>query len=247
MRFTVFEVEGHSNCEYDIIRIVVDGVEQGNGFCSSAGKIPEPDQLFTGSEIRILLDSDGSVNEAGFEIFITFDPNNTPPPPTTAPPAGSYDLIPGVTCGVHTNPTSSNSKIVGGSNAALGQFRWQAFFSPCGSDGCFICGATIISNRWLVSAAHCSEGSIATQSTVRIGTLYRTSGGVLHNLDTIINHNNFGSVTQGNDISLLRTSDEMIFNDNAFPLSSSRRPMLIHWLRNMALRLRNDLIRWEPF
>jgi secreted trypsin-like serine protease len=43
-------------------------------------------------------------------------------------------------------------KIVGGSNAEYGQYPWQAFIS----DNNFVCGASLINNQWLLTAAHCA-------------------------------------------------------------------------------------------
>ncbi len=42
-------------------------------------------------------------------------------------------------------------KIVGGSNAAVGQYPWQAYIY----DGKYMCGASLINSQWLVTAAHC--------------------------------------------------------------------------------------------
>jgi len=41
---------------------------------------------------------------------------------------------------------------VGGGNAALGSWPWQAALYK---EGEFQCGATLIADRWLVSAGHC--------------------------------------------------------------------------------------------
>ncbi len=43
-------------------------------------------------------------------------------------------------------------KVIGGSDAAVGQFPWQVYIADDNKS----CGATLISNQWLVTAAHCS-------------------------------------------------------------------------------------------
>ncbi len=60
----------------------------------------------------------------------------------------SYNLV--SDCGVR--PYKHN-RIVGGQNADVGEWPWQVslHFKTSGH----VCGASIISNKWLLSAAHC--------------------------------------------------------------------------------------------
>ena len=47
-------------------------------------------------------------------------------------------------------------RIIGGGLASLHKYPWQAYiFNE--TNGQFICGAVIISDQWLLSAAHCVE------------------------------------------------------------------------------------------
>merc|ERR1711992_509197 len=52
----------------------------------------------------------------------------------------------------------TDSNIIGGNKAIAGGFPWQAHFVPNGWGGGWkgFCGATIISAKWLVTAAHCA-------------------------------------------------------------------------------------------
>lgn len=43
-------------------------------------------------------------------------------------------------------------RVVGGNNAGLGAWPWQAALYK---EGEFQCGATLLSDSWLVSAGHC--------------------------------------------------------------------------------------------
>jgi len=156
-----------------------------------------------------------SNTEHVFDLDLTLSPN----PFTDGSGSGDYtepwEMQPGVTCGIHSDGTDE-MRIVGGENAKSGQFRWQAYYSPCTYEGCSICGATVISNRWLVSAAHCTEGSDVSLSKVYLGSVQRR-GGDEYPLDQQIIHENYIDVNQGNDISLLRTEDEIVFNEYVHP------------------------------
>ena len=56
-------------------------------------------------------------------------------------------------CGVSVK-TSRQSRIVGGSNAYSGEWPWQVSLHV---QGIHVCGGSIITPEWIVTAAHCVE------------------------------------------------------------------------------------------
>ncbi|KAM3967696.1 LOW QUALITY PROTEIN: uncharacterized protein ACR2FA_011251 [Aphomia sociella] len=62
------------------------------------------------------------------------------------------------------------SRVVGGGGAAAGAWPWQAALYR---DGDFQCGATLISDQWLVSASHCFYQATEAHWVARLGALRR--------------------------------------------------------------------------
>jgi len=50
-------------------------------------------------------------------------------------------------------------QIVGGSEAALGQFPWQAWLDI---DKTYLCGGSLIVENWILTACHCTDESYVT-------------------------------------------------------------------------------------
>ena len=75
------------------------------------------------------------------------------------------------------------------------------------------CGASIINEYWLITAAHCLEegNQVANPEdvTINVGSSYSSgSGGTDYQISEVIVHPSYGgSASNGNDIALLRTTD----------------------------------------
>nr|ADR80135.1 chymotrypsin-like serine protease [Sitodiplosis mosellana] len=111
-------------------------------------------------------------------------------------------------------------RIVGGKDASEGQFPYQVSLRSMVTKKHF-CGASILSSRFLLSAAHCSQEINGKPKYVFavVGALNRVSGGDSYELDTITPHEKWDKKTVLNDISLLRTAKEIVFSDTIQPIA----------------------------
>ena len=72
--------------------------------------------------------------------------------------------------------------------------------------------------RWIITAAHCVESEKPNKINVAAGTVGR-SGGDVYTVDKIVVHESYNDTTLYTDIALLRTSEDIVFNDVVQPIS----------------------------
>merc|ERR1711931_593746 len=124
-------------------------------------------------------------------------------PPTGGNGTGSSDC----TCGIAQRAT----KIVGGQETEVNEWPWQIGMVWAGSSSVF-CGATVISDEWILTAAHCTDGTAASDIQVLLGEhdyWDDNDGQVRMAITEIINHPNYDSATTDQDFSLLRMADRI--------------------------------------
>ncbi|OXA50898.1 trypsin-1 [Folsomia candida] len=106
-------------------------------------------------------------------------------------------------------------KIVGGEDAAVGQFPYQLSLHWFGSH---ICGASIIGPNLAITAAHCVEGDVPSSLRVIAGKHQRTVTSPNEqgrNVDRIHVHEQYNGNTFINDIALLHleAANPFVYND----------------------------------
>lgn len=132
-----------------------------------------------------------------------------------------------VICAVLTSANSERSiiesRIVGGQLAEAGQFPYQVSLRTRFSRKHY-CGASIISARFLLTAAHCTErpNSYPALIIAVVGAVRRRFDGVAVLVDKIIPHEGWDQSKQVNDIALIRTASEIDFSTNIQPIALSK-------------------------
>ncbi|OXA58083.1 trypsin-1 [Folsomia candida] len=200
-----FNVEASTNCVYDVL------------FLSPSGDSTFKDQEFfcgQGSWTRT-----SSANR--FAIGFHSDSSN----PTSSQPYRFQCTItvvekvqPSCNCG---QSNSGMSRIVGGSNSAIGEFPWRVSLYSV-KLGVF-CGGTIISNNFVLTAAHCTN-SVEPGDTIYVnaGDYDLSSSTDTQNqlipVDYVVQNTMYNDQTQDSDISLLRLQTPLVYNSNVGPV-----------------------------
>jgi len=106
-------------------------------------------------------------------------------------------------------------KIVGGSDTSIEDFPWQIYFSS----GNYMCGGTIISKRWIMTAAHCTQDGdnlpiASDQMRVKVGaTNPYGSAGKWYDVKSYTIHESYSNTQYTNDIAVLELYEDIDFDD----------------------------------
>ncbi|XP_072409565.1 serine protease hepsin isoform X1 [Chiloscyllium punctatum] len=114
-------------------------------------------------------------------------------------------------------------RIVGGQHAILGKWPWQVSLRFEGSP---MCGGSIITEDWVVTAAHCfpERNRFVSEWTVFTGAIRQSSMGIHSSVDTIVYHSGYKPFLDPNaednshDIALLHLHNPLNFSDYIQPL-----------------------------
>ncbi|XP_053348809.1 plasma kallikrein-like [Clarias gariepinus] len=135
---------------------------------------------------------------------------NTAEDESTANPGLLY-LSGSANCGKSGNV---RIRIFGGSDATTGEWPWQVTLQR-GTQ--HLCGGSIISSRWILTAAHCLSLPY-TQVSVRAGITKLSETGTKYELENIIVHPNYNKTSVENDIALIKIKKPITFNNVVRPV-----------------------------
>ncbi|XP_049790925.1 brachyurin-like isoform X11 [Schistocerca nitens] len=111
-------------------------------------------------------------------------------------------------------------RITNGEVATLGQFPYQAGLIITVSEGQVFCGGSIISDTWILTAAHCADPG--TLFEIHLGALYvrqEEAQQVVLSSTTKIVHNRYVASPPSNDIALVQLPSAVSFNEYIQPVN----------------------------
>ncbi|XP_060053115.1 transmembrane protease serine 3 [Erinaceus europaeus] len=123
-------------------------------------------------------------------------------------PSGRVVTLKCTVCGLRRG---SSPRIVGGNASSLAQWPWQASLQY---QGYHLCGGSIITPVWIVTAAHCVYDLYVPKSwTVQVGLVsLLDSPAPSHLVDRIIYHSKYRPKRLGNDVALMKLAEPLAFN-----------------------------------
>ncbi|XP_053310254.1 transmembrane protease serine 3 [Spea bombifrons] len=131
--------------------------------------------------------------------------------------SGNVTTLKCVLCGSRPN-YSPSTRIVGGNASAEGQWPWQASLIY---QGIHLCGGSLITSQWIVTAAHCVYDLFFPESwSVQVGHVnhQRDPQNTPVLVEKIIYHSKYKSNSMTNDIALIKLANPFTFNGLIQPI-----------------------------
>ena len=96
--------------------------------------------------------------------------------------------------------------IVGGNTAADGEFPFLVRLYITIDDATYLCGGSLLSDTWVITAAHCLVGATASGVSIRAGSNQKSSGGEVISASQIFTHPDYDNYSLDNDLALIELS-----------------------------------------
>lgn len=92
---------------------------------------------------------------------------------------------------------SAEGRVSGGAAVLLGQVPSMASLRTLGNF--HFCGGSILSNRWVLTTAQCTNGKVGANINVVVGTVTLNAGGIIHRSFNVTIHPGYDRITLENE------------------------------------------------
>ncbi|XP_073491610.1 transmembrane protease serine 9-like isoform X6 [Aquarana catesbeiana] len=120
-------------------------------------------------------------------------------------------------CGVCGSPSVS-SRIVGGTDSLDGKWPWQVYVT----DGQYMCGGSLISQEWVMTAAQCIQNPIQVSNYKVYLGMYQlgviSPHTVIANVKNIIVNSQYSSINTPGDIALIQLASPVTYTQYIMPI-----------------------------
>lgn len=110
-----------------------------------------------------------------------------------------------------------DSRIIGGTKAAVGQFPYQVLFRNTSATYRY-CGGSIVSNRWIITAGHCAYQTRAEDNIVIVGNVNRNNDGTIMNVLKLVLNPKYVPERNLHDIAMVQTVETIQFSPTVQPI-----------------------------
>ncbi|XP_055532603.1 collagenase-like [Wyeomyia smithii] len=122
---------------------------------------------------------------------------------------------------VTTQVWAEQSRIINGKDAELGQFPYQAKLIIDMPEGRALCGGSLLSDEWILTAGHCVEK--ARSFEVTLGAVdfkdQGNDGRTVLNATEYTRHPDYDGDTISNDVALIKLPEKVQFSDRIKPVA----------------------------
>ncbi|XP_052894681.1 trypsin-7-like [Anopheles moucheti] len=112
-------------------------------------------------------------------------------------------------------------RIVGGQPANIESYPYQVSVQEL---KVHICGGSIITRRWILTAGHCIDDTIPRYMQVRVGSSFYSENGTLHNVQSYHAHPDHVPYSWIMDYALLKLEDSLVFSTAVQPIALASHP-----------------------
>ena len=112
-------------------------------------------------------------------------------------------------------------KILGGQPAPVGSYPWQVSLGVswiADPYSAHFCGGSVLTERWIITAAHCAIRLTPAKVTITAGTNRLVASATRKNVKHIIVHRNYNDTTLDNDIALMELLDPLPLGVHITPI-----------------------------